>query len=145
LAAVLVVCLLGWAKAHFGSLTAARAYFRGQVVEVSFTPSERKDANDNSLSVDEVAIAFTNNAPKAITIIGAITQCHCLQVKGLPLPLPPLSACNLASAMLKRAANGSKSDGPRRVVFVTDSPLMPQIVADLPDYSVSVTSHNSQN
>lgn len=146
LAAVLLACILGWAKVHFGSLGAARAYFRGEVVEVSFAPSGKNGVELSGQPAAELTVAFTNNAPKAITIVGAITQCRCLEVKSLPLNLPPLSSRNLTRAMLTRNDKDSRTERkPQRVVFITDSPLMPQIVAELPEFPAPDMNHNSQD
>ena len=63
LAAILIVCILGWAKLRFGSLTTARAYFRGQVVEVSFASPAKNRADGTLHSAREVTVEFKKQWP----------------------------------------------------------------------------------
>ena len=87
LAIVFITSIIIWAKFRFGSLTTARAYYRGQVVEVTFPTLKADNLGSNSLPTGDTVISFTNNAPETITIIGTIADCRCIDVKDLPLSL----------------------------------------------------------
>ncbi len=129
LAIVFITSIIIWAKFRFGSLTTARAYYRGQVVEVTFPTLKADNLGSNSLPTGDTVISFTNNAPETITIIGAIADCRCIDVKDLPLSLAPLSNNNVARIAIAKMEKYSN----KRILFITNSRLVPHIVADLPN------------
>lgn len=133
LAVVLVTALLGGLVYRFGSIASARAYLRGEVIQIGLIPAEQGSTTSGSVIEKKVTVVFTNNARVPITIIGAVSQCHCLGVGGLPLTIPA-SAERTATATLSTRRDGdSASEETRQVRFITDSRLTPEVCICFPD------------
>jgi hypothetical protein len=115
---ILAGCSL-WALARFHSLHSARAYYRGEVLEVVDVGVR---ANADS-AVPEVYLRMRNNAPVDISLVGARTDCKCIEPRGLPLQLPSLSESELTLALVDEVSPGFD----RRVILYTSSSLMPEM------------------
>lgn len=131
LAAILILIVIGWLSLRFGSLRTARAYLRGQVVEVSLTPAIAGPGTGRASDANEITASFKNNSLHPITVIGAFSSCHCIEIYDLPVVLPPLSNGGALKAVVKPTTVGTVRRAPLWISFVTDSPLMPEVAVVL--------------
>lgn len=82
---------------RFGSLRAAAAYMRGEVL--CGEPVERSLGNINAGTTARALFRVTNVEDVPVTIVGARTTCGCIKATSLPLTLEPRDSVDIAFAV----------------------------------------------
>jgi hypothetical protein len=119
---VVIVGVLGWAIAQFGSVRDARLYASGVRIVAEGTPIEIPEGRAGETR--EAAFLVRNLSGNPVQIIGASKSCGCIEVEKLPLTVPRKGVKEVRLTInLEQAAEGAINQA---IVFHTDDAATPR-------------------
>lgn len=102
--AVIAIFLCSVAVWGFGSVDAAMAYLRGDLISVD--PGIVELGEGSAGAIRKAEVCLTNRMDRPVTLIGGTSDCSCIVINNLPATLQPGESVNMEIVMLYPTSSG---------------------------------------